>query len=140
MLTSSLTLISSKCSRVPSFVKAGDTILGMGLSDGGHLTHGSSVNFSGKIYRSITYGVDHKTGLIDYDELDSLAVKHRPKVIIGGFSAYSRFIDWNKLRDISSSRSIFACRYAHVAGLVAAGLYPSQSILLMLLRPQPIKP
>ena len=109
-----------------ALLKPGDTILGMGLSDGGHLTHGSSVNFSGKIYRSITYGVDPKTGFIDYDELNSLAVKHSPKVIIGGFSAYSRFIDWNKLRDISSRVGAFLLAdIAHVAGLVAAGLYPS---------------
>ena len=109
-----------------ALLKPGDTILGMGLSDGGHLTHGSSVNFSGKIYRSITYGVDHKTGLIDYDELDFLAVKHNPKVIIGGFSAYSRFIDWKKLKDISNRVGAFLLAdIAHVAGLVAAGLYPS---------------
>ena len=109
-----------------ALLKPGDTILGMGLSDGGHLTHGSSVNFSGKIYQSITYGVDHKTGLIDYDKLDYLAVKHNPKVIIGGFSAYSRFIDWKKLKDISNRVGAFLLAdIAHVAGLVAAGLYPS---------------
>lgn len=109
-----------------ALLKPGDTILGMGLSDGGHLTHGSPVNFSGKIYQSITYGVDHKTGLIDYGELESLAFKHNPKIIIGGFSAYSRFLDWKKLKDISSRVGAFLLAdIAHVAGLVAAGLYPS---------------
>ncbi len=109
-----------------ALLKPGETMLGMGLSDGGHLTHGSPVNFSGKIYQSITYGVDHKTGLIDYDKLNSLAVKHNPKIIIGGFSAYSRFIEWEKLKDISSRVGAFLLAdIAHVAGLVAAGFYPS---------------
>ena len=109
-----------------ALLKPGETMLGMGLSDGGHLTHGSPVNFSGKIYQSITYGVDHKTGLIDYDKLNSLAVKHNPKIIIGGFSAYSRFIDWETLKDISSRVGAFLLAdIAHVAGLVAAGFYPS---------------
>lgn len=109
-----------------ALLKPGETMLGMGLSDGGHLTHGSPVNFSGKIYQSITYGVDHKTGLIDYDKLNSLAVKHNPKIIIGGFSAYSRFIEWEKFKDISSRVGAFLLAdIAHVAGLVAAGFYPS---------------
>ena len=109
-----------------ALLKPGDTMLGMGLSDGGHLTHGSPVNFSGKIYQSITYGVDHKTGLIDYDKLNSLAVEHNPRIIIGGFSAYSRFIEWDKLKDISNRVGAFLLAdIAHVAGLVAAGLYPS---------------
>ncbi len=109
-----------------ALLKPGETMLGMGLSDGGHLTHGSPVNFSGKIYQSITYGVDYKTGLIDYDKLNSLAVKHNPKIIIGGFSAYSRFIEWEKLKDISSRVGAFLLAdIAHVAGLVAAGFYPS---------------
>ena len=109
-----------------ALLKPGDTILGMGLSDGGHLTHGSTVNFSGKIYQSVTYGVDHETGLINYNKLNDLAVKHNPKIIIGGFSAYSRLIDWKKLKDIANEVGAFLMAdIAHVAGLVATGLYPS---------------
>ena len=109
-----------------ALLQPGETMLGMGLSDGGHLTHGSPVNFSGKIYQSITYGVDQRTGLIDYDKLNSLAVKHNPKIIIGGFSAYSRIIDWERLKDISNRVGAFLLAdIAHVAGLVAAELYPS---------------
>lgn len=103
-----------------------DVILGMSLSHGGHLTHGSSVSFSGKFYQAIQYGVDSKTGLIDYAEIEEKARKHRPKLIIAGFSAYSRIIDWQRFRNIADEvGAYFMADMAHVAGLVAAGLYPS---------------
>lgn len=103
-----------------------DVILGMALSHGGHLTHGSNVNFSGKLYRSVQYGVDEKTGLIDYDALEALALEHRPKLIIAGFSAYSQVVDWARIRTIADKvGAYFMADMAHVAGLVATGLYPS---------------
>ena len=109
-----------------ALLKPGDTVLGMSLADGGHLTHGASVNFSGKIYQAVQYGIDHDTGLIDYDALRELAVAHKPKLIIGGFSAYSRILDWSKFREIADEVGAFLLvDMAHVAGLVAAGVYPS---------------
>ncbi|HRD71079.1 MAG TPA: serine hydroxymethyltransferase, partial [Legionella sp.] len=104
----------------------GDTILGMSLSHGGHLTHGSKVNFSGKLYHSVEYGIDVETGLIDYEALEALAVNHQPKMIIAGFSAYSRILDWARFREIADKVGAYLLAdMAHVAGLVAAGLYPS---------------
>ena len=109
-----------------ALLEPGDTILGMSLSDGGHLTHGASVNFSGRIYNSVQYGLDAKTGLIDYSEVARLARKHRPKLIVTGFSAYSRVVDWNFFREIADEVGAFMISdIAHVAGLVAVGLYPS---------------
>lgn len=109
-----------------ALLNPGDPILGMSLSDGGHLTHGSKVNFSGKLYDAMQYGVDAKTGLIDYDEVQGLANEHQPKMIIAGFSAYSRVIDWGRFRKIADSVDAYLMvDMAHVAGLVAAGLYPN---------------
>ena len=109
-----------------ALLKPGDTVLGMSLADGGHLTHGASVNFSGKIYQAVQYGIDKDTGLIDYDAVRELAVTHKPKLIIGGFSAYSRILDWSKFREIADEVGAFLLvDMAHVAGLVAAGVYPS---------------
>lgn len=109
-----------------ALLNAGDTILGMGLSDGGHLTHGSSVNFSGKIYNAVQYGLEADTGLIDYRQVEELARKNKPKLIIAGFSAYSRFVDWDKFRTIADGVGAYLLAdMAHVAGLVATGLYPS---------------
>ena len=104
----------------------GDTLLGMSLNEGGHLTHGSPVNFSGKLYKAVQYGIDTDTGLIDYDLIGELTEKHRPRMLIGGFSAYSRHIDWSRMREIADSVGAwFLVDMAHVAGLVAAGLYPN---------------
>ncbi|MBA2657929.1 MAG: serine hydroxymethyltransferase [Tatlockia sp.] len=104
----------------------GDVILGMALSHGGHLTHGSKVNFSGKLYQSFEYGLDVKTGLIDYDALEELALTHKPKLIIAGFSAYSQILDWPRFRKIADKVGAYLLAdIAHVAGLVATGLYPS---------------
>lgn len=109
-----------------ALLEPGDVILGMALPHGGHLTHGSNVNFSGKLYQSIQYGLDEKTGLIDYDALASLARTHKPKLIIAGFSAYSQVLDWARFRDIADSVGAYLLAdMAHVAGLVATGLYPS---------------
>lgn len=109
-----------------ALLSAGDVVLGMSLSHGGHLTHGSKVNFSGKLYHSVEYGVDTKTGLIDYDALESLALEHKPKLIIAGFSAYSRVLDWQRFRAIADKVGAYLLAdMAHVAGLVATGLYPS---------------
>lgn len=109
-----------------ALLNAGDTILGMELSSGGHLTHGSKVNFSGKLFNAVQYGVDAESGLIDYDQIDALAQEHRPKMIIGGFSAYSRVVDWARYREIADSVGAYLLvDMAHVAGLVAAGVYPS---------------
>ena len=109
-----------------ALLKAGDTILGMSLADGGHLTHGSKVNFSGKLFNAMQYGLDSETGEIDYNEVESLAKEHSPKMIVAGFSAYSRIVDWQRFRDIADS--VGACLFvdmAHVAGLIAVGCYPS---------------
>jgi len=104
----------------------GDTILGMSLNEGGHLTHGSPVNFSGKIFNAVQYGINTDTGMIDYDLIDALAQEHQPKMLIGGFSAYSREIDWARMRAIADTIGAwFLVDMAHVAGLVAAGLYPN---------------
>lgn len=108
-----------------ALLNPGDTILGMKLSHGGHLTHGASVNFSGKIYNVIAYGVDKK-GEIDYQEISKLAKKYKPKMIIGGFSAYSGICNWSKMRDIADEiNAYFVVDIAHIAGLIAAGLYPN---------------
>jgi glycine hydroxymethyltransferase len=104
----------------------GDTVLGMSLAHGGHLTHGAKPNFSGKIYNAVQYGLDPKTGEIDYAEVERLAREHRPKMIIAGFSAYSRIVDWARFRTIADAVGAYLMvDMAHVAGLVAAGVYPS---------------
>jgi glycine hydroxymethyltransferase len=104
----------------------GDVVLGMSLAHGGHLTHGAKPNFSGKLYQAFQYGLDPATGEIDYAEVERLAREHGPKMIIAGFSAYSRIIDWQRFRDIADAvGAFFLVDMAHVAGLVAAGLYPS---------------
>ena len=109
-----------------ALLQPGDTILGMSLNDGGHLTHGSPVNFSGKLFNAVQYGINHETGRIDYDIIADLAEKHRPKMLIGGFSAYSRVIDWARMREIADSVDAwFLVDMAHVAGLIAAGIYPN---------------
>jgi len=109
-----------------ALLNPGDTILGMSLAHGGHLTHGAKVNFSGKLYNAIQYGLDTSTGLIDYDEVARLAQEHRPKMIIAGFSAYSRVVDWAFFRKVADDvGAYFLVDMAHVAGLVAAGAYPS---------------
>jgi glycine hydroxymethyltransferase len=106
--------------------KPGDTILGMSLAHGGHLTHGSAVSFSGRIYNAVQYGLNAETGEIDYAEVERLALEHKPKMIIAGFSAYSRIVDWQRFRDIADKVGAFLfVDMAHVAGLVAAGVYPS---------------
>jgi len=109
-----------------ALLKPGDTILGMALPHGGHLTHGSKVNFSGKLYNAVEYGVDEQTGLIDYDKLEAIAKEHQPKMIIAGFSAYSQILDWQRFRSIADSVGAYLLvDMAHVAGLIAAGVYPS---------------
>ena len=103
-----------------------DTILGMSLAHGGHLTHGSKVNFSGKIYNAVQYGLNTETGEIDYDQVEALAKEHKPKMIIAGFSAYSRVLNWQRFRDIADSiGAYFFVDMAHISGLVAGGVYPS---------------
>jgi glycine hydroxymethyltransferase len=109
-----------------ALVTPGDTILGMSLADGGHLTHGAKPNFSGKHYNAIQYGLNAETGEVDYDQVQALADEHQPKMIIAGFSAYSRIMDWQRFRDIADSCGAYLfVDMAHVAGLVAAGCYPS---------------
>jgi len=109
-----------------ALLEPGDTFLGMSLNDGGHLTHGSKVNFSGKHFNCISYGVNQETGLIDYDEVERLAKEHQPKMIMTGFSAYSRVADWQRFRDIADSVGAYmVADIAHVAGLIATGVYPS---------------
>ena len=109
-----------------ALLNAGDTILGMSLAHGGHLTHGAKVNFSGKIFNAIQYGLNEQTGEVDYEEIQALANEHKPKMIVAGFSAYSRVMDWQKFRDIADSVGAYLfVDMAHVAGLVAAGEYPS---------------
>ena len=104
----------------------GDTVLGMSLAHGGHLTHGAKPNFSGKIYNAVQYGLNPETGEIDYDEVERLAKEHNPKMIVAGFSAYSRVVDWQRFRDIADSVGAYLMvDMAHVAGLIAAGVYPS---------------
>ena len=109
-----------------ALLKAGDTVLGMSLADGGHLTHGAHVNFSGINYKAVQYGLNKETGIIDYDEVERLAKEHQPKMIIAGFSAYSQVVDWQKFRDTADSVGAYLMvDMAHVAGLVAAGVYPN---------------
>jgi glycine hydroxymethyltransferase len=109
-----------------ALMKAGDTLLGMSLAHGGHLTHGAAVSFSGRIYNAVQYGLDTETGHIDYESVEKLALQHKPKVIVAGFSAYSRFIDFPRMRAIADQVGAwFVVDMAHVAGLVAVGLYPN---------------
>ncbi len=109
-----------------ALLNPGDTVLGMSLAHGGHLTHGSHVSFSGKIYNAVQYGIDPVSGQIDYDEVQALANEHKPKMIIAGFSAYSQVIDWSKFRAIADSVGAYLfVDMAHVAGLIAGGKYPN---------------
>ncbi len=109
-----------------ALLEPGDTLLGMKLSDGGHLTHGAKPNFSGKIFDAVQYGIDKRTGRIDYAELQALAEAHRPKLIVAGFSAYSRVLDFDRFREIADSvDALVLADVAHVAGLIVAGLYPN---------------
>ena len=109
-----------------ALLQPGDTVLGMNLSHGGHLTHGSKVNASGKLYNFIPYGLNEKTGRIDYDEVERLALEHKPKLILAGASAYPRIIDFKRFREIADKvGSYFMVDMAHIAGLVAAGLHPN---------------
>ena len=109
-----------------ALINAGDTILGMSLAHGGHLTHGAKVSSSGKLYNAVQYGIDTATGLIDYDEVERLAVEHKPKMIVAGFSAYSKTLDFPRFRAIADKvGALLFVDMAHVAGLVAAGLYPN---------------
>ena len=103
----------------------GDTILGMSLADGGHLTHGSKVNFSGKIYNAVQYGLNNDTGEIDYDHMEQLAKEHKPKMLIAGFSAYSRVVDWQRCREIADSVGAYlVCRYGACCGFDCGGNLP----------------
>ncbi|MEC7380572.1 MAG: serine hydroxymethyltransferase [Pseudomonadota bacterium] len=107
-------------------LEGGDTVLGMSLADGGHLTHGAGVNFSGKLYNAVQYGINKETGAVDYDDVARLAQEHQPKMILAGFSAYSRVLDWQRFRDIADSVGAYLLvDMAHIAGLVAAGEYPN---------------
>jgi glycine hydroxymethyltransferase len=109
-----------------ALLEPGDTLLGMKLSDGGHLTHGAKPNFSGKIYNAVQYGIDKHSGRIDYDVVQSLARQHKPKLLIAGFSAYSRLLDFERFREIADSVGAYLLAdVAHVAGLIVAGLYPN---------------
>jgi glycine hydroxymethyltransferase len=109
-----------------ALLNPGDTVLGMSLAHGGHLTHGAKVNFSGKMYNAVQYGLNPETGLLDYEEIARLAREHKPKKIVAGISAYSQVMDWQKFRDIADEVGAYLLvDMAHVAGLVAAGVYPS---------------
>ncbi len=109
-----------------ALLEPGDVVLGMSLADGGHLTHGASVNFSGKMYKAYQYGLNPETGEIDYEQVEALAKEHKPKMIMAGFSAYARIVDWQRFRDIADAVGAYlVVDMAHVAGLVAAGEYPS---------------
>jgi glycine hydroxymethyltransferase len=109
-----------------ALLQPGDTILGMSLADGGHLTHGAKVNFSGKVFNAVQYGLNPQTGEIDYDRVGALAREHRPKMIVAGFSAYSLQVDWQRFRDIADAvGALLFVDMAHPAGLIAAGLYPT---------------
>ena len=109
-----------------ALIEPGDTIMGMSLAHGGHLTHGASVNVSGRIYNGVQYGLNEETGEIDYDEAEKLALEHKPKLIMTGFSAYSRILDWQRFRDIADKvGALMVSDIAHVAGLIAVGEYPS---------------
>ena len=104
----------------------GDTVLGMSLDHGGHLTHGAKPNFSGKLYNAVQYGLNPETGEIDYEQVERLALEHKPRMIVAGFSAYSRVVDWKRFREIADKVGAYLLvDMAHVAGLVAAGVYPS---------------
>jgi glycine hydroxymethyltransferase len=106
--------------------KPGDTILGMSLAHGGHLTHGAAVSFSGRVYNAVQYGLNPETGEIDYAEVERLAIEHKPKMIVAGFSAYSRVVNWQRFREIADKVGAYLfVDMAHVAGLIAAGVYPS---------------
>jgi glycine hydroxymethyltransferase len=109
-----------------ALMEPGDTLLGMSLDHGGHLTHGAKVNFSGKVFRAVQYGIDPATGLIDYEQVERLAREHKPRVVVAGFSAYSRVIDWQRFRAIADSVGAYlVVDMAHVAGLCAVGIYPN---------------
>ncbi|MDE1461834.1 serine hydroxymethyltransferase [Spartinivicinus poritis] len=109
-----------------ALLKPGDTVLGMSLAHGGHLTHGAKVSFSGRIYNAVQYGLKPETGEIDYDQVEQLALEYKPKMIVGGFSAYSRVVDWARFREIADKVGAYLLvDMAHVAGLIAAGVYPS---------------
>lgn len=109
-----------------ALVQTGDTILGLSLADGGHLTHGAKPNFSGKLYKAVQYGLEPKTGEINYQQVEDLAMEHKPKMIVAGFSAYSRVWDWQRFREIADKvGAYFVVDMAHVAGLIAAGCYPN---------------
>lgn len=109
-----------------ALLNPGDTLMGMSLAHGGHLTHGAKVNFSGRVFNAVQYGVNPETGLIDYDEVERLAKAHRPKMIIAGFTAYSRIVDWQRFREIADSVSAYLLAdIAHTAGMIAAGIYPN---------------
>ena len=109
-----------------ALLNAGDTVLGLSLDHGGHLTHGAKPNFSGKLYNAVQYGIDTQTGELDYEHILYLALEHKPKLIVAGFSAYSRIMDWSKFREIADKVGAYLLvDMAHVAGLVAAGLYPN---------------
>jgi glycine hydroxymethyltransferase len=109
-----------------ALLNPGDTILGMSLAHGGHLTHGAKVNFSGQLYHAVQYGLNADSGEIDYDQVERLALEHKPRMIVAGFSAYSRVVDWQRFRDIADKVGAYLMvDMAHVAGLIAAGIYPS---------------
>ena len=109
-----------------ALLSGGDTVLGMSLADGGHLTHGAKPNFSGKLYTPVQYGLNPETGEVDYDEVEALALEHKPKMIIAGFSAYSQVMDWARFREIADKVGAYLMvDMAHVAGLIAAGVYPN---------------
>jgi glycine hydroxymethyltransferase len=109
-----------------ALLSGGDTVLGMSLADGGHLTHGAKPNFSGKLYKPVQYGLNPETGEVDYDQVEALALEHKPKMIIAGFSAYSQVMDWARFREIADKVGAYLMvDMAHVAGLIAAGVYPN---------------
>ncbi|MEK7796730.1 MAG: serine hydroxymethyltransferase, partial [Pseudomonadota bacterium] len=109
-----------------ALLNPGDTILGMSLAHGGHLTHGAKVNFSGKLFNAVQYGLNEKTGEIDYDQVERLALEHKPKMVVAGFSAYSRVVDWARFRVIADKVGAYLfVDMAHPAGLIAAGIYPN---------------
>jgi len=109
-----------------ALLSGGDTVLGMSLADGGHLTHGAKPNFSGKLYNPVQYGLNAQTGEVDYDQVEALALEHKPKMIIAGFSAYSQVMDWARFREIADKVGAYLMvDMAHVAGLIAAGVYPN---------------
>ncbi len=117
---------SANAAAYMALAEPGDTVLGMSLAHGGHLTHGASVNFSGKLYNAVQYGLHPETGDIDYEQVQALAKEHKPKLIVAGFSAFSGIVDWQRFRDIADEVGAYLfVDMAHVAGLVAVGLYPN---------------